>query len=152
MPASLGPARTSLSASQQLGLARKREPTTAGPCNMGRLPLSELAACESIPSVVDALSLAARLPGRRRGGLPARVRNAEAAVARPPGRGTPAALLPKRHSEAHSKLRFERPLANSALPRGPWIPGRRIARPGERPIGRGRKRRSRPWTWLKLPL
>src|SRR2546429_7632075 len=82
MPASLGPARTSLSASQQLGLARKREPTTAGPCNMGRLPLSKLAACESIPSVVDALSLAARLPGRRPGGLPARVGNAEAAVAR----------------------------------------------------------------------
>ena len=26
------------------GPARKREPTTAGPCNMGRLPLSELAA------------------------------------------------------------------------------------------------------------
>ena len=64
------------------GLARKREPTTAGPCNTSRLPLSELAARESIPSVVDAPSLAARLPGRRRGGLPARVRNAEAAVAR----------------------------------------------------------------------
>jgi len=29
--------------------ARKREPTTAGPCNMGRLPLSELAARESTP-------------------------------------------------------------------------------------------------------
>src|SRR2546430_12747942 len=82
MPASLGPARPSLSAPQQLGLARKREPTTAGPCNMGRLPLSELAARESIPSVVDALSLAARLPGRRPGDLPARIRNAEAAVAR----------------------------------------------------------------------
>src|SRR5262245_41377276 len=34
------------------------------------------------PSVVDALSTAARLPGRRPWALPARVRNAEAAVAR----------------------------------------------------------------------
>src|SRR5258707_8445229 len=64
-----------------------RPPAQARPqnrraCNMSRLPLSELAACESIPSVVDALSLAARLAGRRPGGLPARVRNAEAAVAR----------------------------------------------------------------------
>jgi len=33
----------------------------------------------------------------------------------------PLPLLPKRHSEAHSKLRFERPLANTVLPRGPWI-------------------------------
>src|SRR5216683_813661 len=64
------------------GVARKREPTTARPCNMGRLPLSEQAARESIPLVVAALSLAARLPGRRPGDLPARVRNAEAAVAR----------------------------------------------------------------------
>jgi hypothetical protein len=50
--------------------------------DMSRLPLSELTACESVPSVVDELSLAARLAGRRRGDLPARVGNAEAAVAR----------------------------------------------------------------------
>src|SRR5262245_19700405 len=47
-------------------------------CNMSPLPLRGRVR----PSVVDALSLAARLPGRRPGGLPARVRNAEAAVAR----------------------------------------------------------------------
>jgi hypothetical protein len=49
---------------------------------MSHLPLGELAARESVPSVVDTPSLAARLPGRRPGDLPARVRNAEAAVAR----------------------------------------------------------------------
>jgi hypothetical protein len=63
------------------GLARARTHNRPA-CNMGRSPPRGLPACESVPSVVDALSLAARLPGRRPGGLPARVRNAEAAVAR----------------------------------------------------------------------
>jgi hypothetical protein len=63
--------------------ARKREPHNRRALQY--VPLAaEGAPCvrKHPPSVVDALSLAARLPGRRRGGLPARVRNAEAAVAR----------------------------------------------------------------------
>jgi len=53
-----------------MGLARRREPTTARPLvaeGAGR-------GCKR-PSIVDALSPAARLPGRPPGGLPARARN-----------------------------------------------------------------------------